>query len=73
MARFNARATAKEAIESWAAANPQGPNESKAKYRRRMRDGVGEKLQRENAGSAWLTILLQLLPLLIEWFTNRKN
>lgn len=73
MARFNARKRAQSAIEEWAAGNPRGERETVAAYRRRMREGVTADLQRDGEGSMWLTILLQLLPLLIEWFTNRKK
>ena len=76
MARFNARAKAESAIENWAAENPQEPGESKAKYRRRMRAGVTAGLKSEAAGSVWVSLLpfiLQFLPLLIEWFLNRKT
>ena len=73
MARFNARKRAQSAIEDWAASNPRGERETVAAYRRRMRDGVTADLQADGDGSAWLTILLQLLPLLIEWFTKRKT
>ena len=76
MARFNAKAKAESAIESWAAENPREPGETRAKYRRRMQAGVTEELKSEAAGSVWVTILpfiLQFLPLMIEWFLNRKT
>ena len=73
MARENPRAIAKAAIEDWADANPRNAGETARQYRKRMQDGVGAGLQRQYGSSVWLTLLLQLLPLLIEYFLKRKT
>jgi hypothetical protein len=70
---MNVRNVAKQEIESWVAENPRKAGENVRQYRRRAQQQVGDKLKSEHAGSPWLTILMQLLPLLIEWFINRKS
>lgn len=72
MARENPRAIAKAAIEEWSAENPRRSGETVRQYRKRMQDGVGQELRGRYGSSVWLVLLMQLLPLLIEWFTNRK-
>ena len=69
---MNARRAASTEIKSWMEANPRSAGESLAAYRRRARTEISDRLSEKYDGSVWLTILLQLLPLLIEWFTNRK-
>ena len=73
MARENPRAIAKQAIEEWADANPRRQGENARQYRKRMQDGVGAGLKQRYGSAVWLTLLIQLLPLLIEWWTNRKT
>jgi hypothetical protein len=69
----NPRAIAKRAIEEWSAENPRKLGETVRQYRKRMQDGVGQQLQGRYGSSVWLAILMQFLPLLIEWFTNRRS
>ena len=73
MARENPRAIAKQAIEEWANENPRKQGETVRQYRKRMQDGVGGGLKQQYGSAVWLTLLMQLLPLLIEWWTNRKT
>jgi len=70
---MNVRKIAKEEIEAWVAANPRKAGETLAAYRRRAKQGVESNLSSQYAGSPWMAILMQLLPLLIEWFINRKT
>ena len=73
MARENPRAIAKAAIEEWAAENPRRQGENARQYRKRMQDGVSGGLKQRYGSAIWLTLLIQLLPLLIEWFLKRKE
>ena len=73
MARENPRAIAKAAIEEWADANPRRQGENTRQYRKRMQDGVSGGLKQRYGSAIWLTLLIQLLPLLIEWWLNRKT
>jgi len=68
----NVRSAAKQEIESWMAGNPRVAGETLPQYRRRAREAVSDNLKAKYDASPWLAILLQLLPLLIEWITKRK-
>ena len=58
----------------WASANPRERGERMRDYRVRMRRGVAARLEEEYpVGSPILMLLLQLLPLLVEWFLNRRS
>ncbi len=68
------RKIAKEAIEKWAAANPRQVGvETVRQYRKRFLAGVVGELKPRYGNTMWWTWLLQFLPLLIEWFVNRRE
>lgn len=71
---MNHREVVGGAITGWASANPRERGERIRDYRVRMRRGVAARLEEEYpVGSPILMILLQLLPLLVEWFLNRRS
>ena len=70
---MNVRQAAASEIKSWTEANPRQRGETLTAYRRRARKEIGDNLSEKYDGSPWLMILLQLLPLLIEWFINRRS
>ena len=71
---MNIRDTVREEIENWVGANPRESGERVRDYRVRARRGVAANLEKEYpVGSPILMILLQLLPLLIEGFVNRRS
>ena len=68
-----ARVAARRATAEWVDANPRQPGETLAAYRRRARQQITDAwTAKHQDGSIWLTILLQFLPIFIEWFTNRR-
>lgn len=69
---MNVRQAANKEIRAWMEANPRAAGESLVAYRRRAKQGIESNLKAKYDGSAWLAILLQLLPLLIELFTKRS-
>ena len=73
MARVNVRKIAEEEIEMWADENPRRQGESLRAYRSRARAGVTSGIRERYGNPAWFALLLQFLPILIEWLLNRRN
>ena len=68
-----ARREARRRAAEWVDANPRQAGETLAAYRRRARQQITDDWTAEHQdGSIWLALLLQFLPLFIEWFTNRR-
>ena len=65
---MNVRQAAKAAITDWVEDNPRQSRETLRQYRSRARQGIEANLRGEHGSPVWLTILLQLLPLLLELF-----
>jgi hypothetical protein len=61
----------REEIDNWIASNPRKAGETPRQYLARAKKSVKETVSSKYAGSPFLTILLQLLPLLLEFLFRR--